>query len=912
MAMDPGQRERPAPPRRRPGDGLAAFLAAGARVDTSATLDEALDAIAEAVAAGTSADAAVTRLLEPGGDALTARAVSAASPALAAELEGSNLPAGEVAAERAGDSDALPEGLRRVAARAGLAAVAQVPVVVDGRVVGSVETMRRQRPFEAAERGLVRLAATQVGLALRAFGLGALNGAGAESALELVGDALAAGAEEGAAEQVVRLAAQTSGARFCLLWQAGPGPDPELAAAYGLPDPAVDLGRPRAAAAEAAGESSALAVRRVDLEPLGETLLVTVRLGEPPVGLLQLVFTPESAPSEQDLAGLAAFGVRAAHTLRAHERGSRISVELERTRALLAVVAQAIAQLSLAHTLETAIARVAELLDVERVAVYLREGDRLEATAARGLGGPHLAIGERLLDVALGPLRGRGMLIVDDAATDRRLAPAAAAVAESGIEAVLAVPLLAHEEAIGLLAVYPPAGRPVSASESDLLSALAAQLAVAVQNARLHERSKRLGAQLEQALTAERKAARELAALYEISRSFAQTLSLETTLDAVARTVVDTLSVDAAAIAMLDDRREAFTMRAIHVSEPQEATPLRTLLSQPQPVDGVRPTMEPVLLDARTPVDESAAHRVLVPFLEKGATAAVVPVATPAELLATLTLLSLDPGRPLTREIVRAAHSLARQAALAIDNARLYQQQKDFADTMQRSLLPRTRPQVEGLEVGHVYESPARVDVGGDVYDFLQLDDHRLAVVLGDVAGHGIAATADMALAKFAFRSLAREHPEPGDFLASVNEVVVGETEPGKFITMTYVTLDLERGVVACANAGHPPPRLVSADGAVVPLAASGLALGIESGQAYPEVSERFDPGSTVVLYTDGLLEARRGDELYGVERLDRFLAEHRARPAQEVAAALLADCRSFADGELTDDCAVVVARRAA
>src|SRR5579862_3018368 len=120
---------------------------------------------------------------------------------------------------------------------------------------------------------------------------------------------------------------------------------------------------------------------------------------------------------------------------------------------------------------------------------------------------------------------------------------------------------------------------------------------------------------------------------------------------------------------------------------------------------------------------------------------------------------------------------------------------------MQRSLLPRSRPEIEGLEVGEVYEPSARVDVGGDVYDFLELDDGRLAVVLGDVTGHGVDATADMAMAKFVFRSLAREHPEPSDFLAAANEVIVDEIAPGKFITMTYVVVDGVAGTVAAASA---------------------------------------------------------------------------------------------------------------
>jgi sigma-B regulation protein RsbU (phosphoserine phosphatase) len=231
---------------------------------------------------------------------------------------------------------------------------------------------------------------------------------------------------------------------------------------------------------------------------------------------------------------------------------------------------------------------------------------------------------------------------------------------------------------------------------------------------------------------------------------------------------------------------------------------------------------------------------------------------------------------------------------------------------MQRSLLPRSAPELPGLELGAIYESSAKVDVGGDVYDYLRLGDSRLAVVLGDVTGHGIEATADMAMAKFVFRSLAREHSEPADFLAAANEVVVGEIAPGKFITMLYVTVDAERGEVACACAGHPPPRLVRPDGAVRELAVSGLALGIEGGQTYREVREPLPPGASVVLYTDGVLEARSDRELYGVERLDRLLARGVELTPEELALAVLADCRSFAGGDLTDDCAVVVIRRAA
>jgi sigma-B regulation protein RsbU (phosphoserine phosphatase) len=229
---------------------------------------------------------------------------------------------------------------------------------------------------------------------------------------------------------------------------------------------------------------------------------------------------------------------------------------------------------------------------------------------------------------------------------------------------------------------------------------------------------------------------------------------------------------------------------------------------------------------------------------------------------------------------------------------------------MQRSLLPRTHPKLSGLEIGDAYESSARLEVGGDVYDFMELGDGRLGVVLGDVTGHGIEAAADMAMAKFVFRSLAREHADPGAFLRAANDVVVGEIAPGKFITMAYLAIDPDGGEVAGAGAGHPQPRIVRADGTIEGLDVRGLVLGIEAGQEYEEVRQTLGVDDAVVLYTDGVLEARRAGELYGAERLDAVLAANRELRPQQLARAVLEDCRAFAEGELADDCAVVVVKR--
>jgi serine phosphatase RsbU (regulator of sigma subunit) len=893
------------------GAPLEALAASGRALAEGVTLVETLEAIARAAADAAGASVAVVRVLE-GDGGLRARVVVGESAAVAAELEGSRLSPADVSGE-ADESDPLPAAVSAAAARAGAAAVLLEPVTAGGALVGTLELMRAQGSFRDEERLLARMAADHVASAIRTFDRARRNGAAAgvvEQALELAGEALVAAGDESATEtEIARVAFQASGAAACLVW-ARDERGLRFVASHGAAEAAaVEKTLPLAEAALGGVRSDGLATVP------GAGTVATFALGQPPTHVLQMLFAEGESPPERVLARLGTFGARAAQALRAGEQARTVRVELDRTRALLELVAQANEELTLSHTLETAVERVADLLDVERIGVYLREGARLTAAASRSLVGPHEPIAERLLELTLGPLRGRGMLVIEDVSAEPDLADLDLELAETAIEAAVAVPLIVPDEVVGLLAVYPPPGRALGKNERALLSALAAQLAVSVQNATLHEQATRLGAELEAVLVLERQAARQLGSLYEISRSFAQSLSLEATLEAVVTTVVALLDVDAAVIRLRDARGETLVPRALHVADVRVADALRSVISLPQPLEGLPRrrlrTGRPVVLDAES-AGRLPAHRPLLPFLEKGSTAVVLPIATSTELLGTVELVSLDPARPITPEATEIGISVAAQAALAIDNARLYQQHKEFAEAMQRSLLPTERPSIPGLELGDVYDSSARVDVGGDVYDFLELEDGRLAVVLGDVTGHGVDAAADMAMAKFVFRSLAREHPEPGAFLAAANDVVCGEIAAGKFITMLYLTIDPESGEVRSASAGHPEPRLLLPDGSVRPLQSHGLALGIEPGQAYDEAGDRLPPGATIVLYTDGVVEVRRERELFGVERLDTLLAERRRLGARELAEAVLEECRAFGRGELLDDCAIVVIKRTA
>jgi phosphoserine phosphatase RsbU/P len=891
---------------------LAALVRAVSTAALAGTASEALRALAEAAQTVTGADVALVRALDSGGERLEALAV-AAPHALAAELEGTVLPAAELPEATLDELSQAPPAVRRIAERIGATQLLLVPARANGVAV-SVELFRSGEPLRAGQRLAAELCAAQAALALRAFAADGNASSLVRPALELAGEALTVALhEQDAAVEVVRLAAGVAGASAAILWESRED-GLVLSASWGI-DAASDLGAAREVAErtlEEPGPARAHAGGLVQECAVSTTL----RLGRPPLGVLQLFHAAGEEPDADQLARLATFGVRAAHALRTGERARLLALELERTRALLEVIVQATAELSVSHTLETAVERVAELLDVERVAVYLRSADEagLDEAASRGLAGPHARVAERLLDVALGPSRYRAVLEVVDVVSDPRLAVAATAARQTGIGAALAVPLVVAGEVVGLLAAY-PGGRPAASEhETALLTALAGQLAVAVQNAQLHEHATRLGKEREAALSAERAAARRLRGLYEVSRSFAQSLRLDETLAALARTIVDVLDVDAAVVRMPDERREQLLPGAIHIRDAQFAPAVRAILAQPVPF-GQRDVQRLFrerrsfrLVHPRRRAEQYLPA--LAPFLEKVWTGAVVPVALPTEVVASLGVFSFRPGNPISEETVEAATAIAAQAALAIDNARLYQQQKQFADTMQRSLLPRSRPEVAGLEVGELYEPSARVDVGGDVYDFLALEDGRLAVVLGDVTGHGVDATADMAMAKFVFRSLAREHPEPADFLAAANEVICSEIASGKFISMSYVVVDGVSGNVAGASAGHPSPRIVLSDGTTRSLDVRGLVLGIDGGQEYVEAYAELPPGASLVLYTDGVVEARRDGELYGDDRLDALLAKRHELSARGLAAAVAEDARDFAGGDLSDDLAVVVIRR--
>jgi serine phosphatase RsbU (regulator of sigma subunit)/predicted ester cyclase len=195
------------------------------------------------------------------------------------------------------------------------------------------------------------------------------------------------------------------------------------------------------------------------------------------------------------------------------------------------------------------------------------------------------------------------------------------------------------------------------------------------------------------------------------------------------------------------------------------------------------------------------------------------------------------------------------------------------ARRIQHASLPKEVPTLEGWQISPYYQ-PAR-EVGGDFYDFFELEDERLGIVVGDATGHGVPAALVMASARSMLRAVAQASDSPGDALRRVNDPLATDIPANMFVTCFYAILDPKSGSLTYANAGHDLPYL-HRDGAVEELRATGMPLGLMPGMEYEEKQIILEAGEAALLYSDGLVEAHdpKG-EMFGFPRLRALVAEH-------------------------------------
>jgi sigma-B regulation protein RsbU (phosphoserine phosphatase) len=236
----------------------------------------------------------------------------------------------------------------------------------------------------------------------------------------------------------------------------------------------------------------------------------------------------------------------------------------------------------------------------------------------------------------------------------------------------------------------------------------------------------------------------------------------------------------------------------------------------------------------------------------------------------------------------------------------LERRELDEARRIQRKLLPAAIPQIEGCEITAWWQ-PAS-GVGGDCYDAIAFPPARLALTVADVVGKGIPAALLMSNLQAAVRAFATDAVQPAELCQQVNRILCGNIAEDRFISFFYCIADSEEGSLVYANAGHYPPVLVRADGTVERLAAGGAVLGVFPDGTYEQGRVAMLSGDRLILFTDGITEARDGsDEEFTEERLIDHAVEHRACSAPSLQARLAGHVAAFTGGAFQDDATLIV-----
>ena len=271
-------------------------------------------------------------------------------------------------------------------------------------------------------------------------------------------------------------------------------------------------------------------------------------------------------------------------------------------------------------------------------------------------------------------------------------------------------------------------------------------------------------------------------------------------------------------------------------------------------------------------------------------------------------------SRSETVELERFAQGLG----VALENAELRREatahgvlakEMREAGRMQAHLMPQRVPVTPTLDCAAAVLSSE--PVGGDYYDFVQGPDRSFTLAVGDVAGHGLPAALLLSHVQALFRRHAQERLTPGELLGVLNREIADFEQPEKFVGLVCARVDVRRGRIWIANAGLTPPLLRRSDGRIEEIEASGTLLGVQRGTRYADRCLDLGKGDLLVVHTDGLSEAQRGEELFGMERIREVLRSEGDRRAVDVLNSLVREVREFADQTL-DDLTLVMLRQLA
>ncbi len=286
-----------------------------------------------------------------------------------------------------------------------------------------------------------------------------------------------------------------------------------------------------------------------------------------------------------------------------------------------------------------------------------------------------------------------------------------------------------------------------------------------------------------------------------------------------------------------------------------------------------------------------------------------VPIILGERVYGLLSVNSTAPRAFGEREL-RVATELARHAASALQHALRFEQERHIAETLQQALIAERLPEVPGLELAALYQAAAGSQVGGDFYSAWPLPDGRLALLVGDVSGKGVEAASVTAMVRYMAEALSQHCTDPAELVGELNDLLCHRMADGSLVTLVLAMVDIARNELLWCDAGHPPPIILAADGGYRRLDDPDPPCGIFPGQRFRAGTEPFGEGDLLVLYTDGLIEARRQGREFGEESLRDVLVARAADSPPELARAAYSAARAWCGGRLGDDVAIAVVKR--
>ncbi|KDN77878.1 DNA-binding protein [Streptomyces olindensis] len=384
-----------------------------------------------------------------------------------------------------------------------------------------------------------------------------------------------------------------------------------------------------------------------------------------------------------------------------------------------------------------------------------------------------------------------------------------------------------------------------------------------------------------------------LTLLAETTTQLTSTLDVDLALQRLMALVVPRLA-DWAVVDLITERDEVWRTVVVHaegdglvhhedLEGPMPPVPEESPMPLSRALRGVASTLAGPRTYRRTPDSGIAVEQRRLFDTTGMHSAAIAPIRSTREVLGALTLGRAENGVAFTPADLPLIEDIARRAGLALDNARLYQRQRKVAETMQNHLLPQM-PGVPGLQMTARYQpAPDASQVGGDWYDAFPLSDGSTALAVGDVVGHDLEAAAGMAQLRNMLRAYAWSQKEPPSRIVQRLDEAIQHITDVTMATVVFARIEVaEDGhwQLSWTNAGHPPPLLISRDGLAEYLTdGHGILLGTQADAPRPDATAPLPPGSTLVLYTDGLIESPRHTLDEGLDRLRQHAAALAHRP---------------------------------